>query len=536
MIKIKYFIPLFLGILIPISCFHNCNSEAEICVVKYHDMDGDGIKDPNEPLLGGWSIIVGNIHTIITSSNGPVCVKVKAPGSYFVQEVVQSGWTPTDPPNGQVNVVVSPGDKVKLYFGNKATGIICIGKFHDLDMDGVKDPDESFLDNWTIDIASGNYSQTVVTDSTGMKCIEVPAPDTYTVSEVIPSGWCVSTPPNGQTQVVVKPGDTIQVLFGNYECNTTETAFICFFKFNDLDGDGIWDNPGEPFMSGWTINITGGGFSAQDTTYSSDYNCIEVPAPGTYTVSEVIQSGWCATTPSNGQTQITVQPGQTITVPFGNQECDTTGGSGILCLGKFHDLDGDGVMDPGENLMSGWTIEISGIGNSYYQQVTTDSSDLICIEIPAPDSYKVSEILQSGWVPTSPSNGDTIVFIQSGQNINLLFGNQRKDTTGSAMICVTKFNDIDGDGIMDPNEPLMEGWTVDVVGTGGSNFQIVTARDTVCIEVPAPDTYTISEVIQPGWTPTTPPNGSTTVTLQPGQSVHIQFGNVKDTMNMDLKP
>jgi len=50
-----------------------------------------------------------------------------------------------------------------------------------------------------------------------------------------------------------------------------------------------------------------------------------VAAPGTYTITEQVQSGWMPTTP-NPQT-VTVQPGQTVNLTFGNKEvgrCDLT--------------------------------------------------------------------------------------------------------------------------------------------------------------------------------------------------------------------
>ncbi|HRT59267.1 MAG TPA: HYR domain-containing protein, partial [Candidatus Paceibacterota bacterium] len=45
----------------------------------------------------------------------------------------------------------------------------------------------------------------------------------------------------------------------------------------------------------------------------------------------------------------------------------------------------------------------------------------------------------------------------------------------------------------------------------------------VCFAVAAPGTYTITEILQPGWTPTTPTNQ--TITVAAGQMVNLVFGN-----------
>jgi uncharacterized repeat protein (TIGR01451 family) len=101
-----------------------------------------------------------------------------------------------------------------------------------------------------------------------------------------------------------------------------------------------------------------------------------------------------------------------------------------------------------------------------------------------------------------------------------------------AEICVTKFNDLDGNGVQDLGEPGLPGWTFTV--TPGGPTISTGPQGTFCFGVPAPGTYTISEVLQPGWTPTTP--NSQTVTVSAGL-VNLKFGNQKkdDDNKCDLK-
>src|SRR5262249_43213337 len=59
-------------------------------------------------------------------------------------------------------------------------------------------------------------------------------------------------------------------------------AQICAMKFNDLNMDGTRQN-NEPFMAGFTFNISPPGTPASKTTDASGTACFDLPVPGTYT-------------------------------------------------------------------------------------------------------------------------------------------------------------------------------------------------------------------------------------------------------------
>jgi uncharacterized repeat protein (TIGR01451 family) len=102
-----------------------------------------------------------------------------------------------------------------------------------------------------------------------------------------------------------------------------------------------------------------------------------------------------------------------------------------------------------------------------------------------------------------------------------------------AEICVEKFNDLDGDGQKDPNEPPLFGWKFDIKDSQGNTVGTVTTdkEKAACRLVPAPGMYTVTEQVQSGWMPTTP--NPQTVTVQPGQTVNLTFGN-KEVGRCDL--
>lgn len=96
---------------------------------------------------------------------------------------------------------------------------------------------------------------------------------------------------------------------------------------------------------------------------------------------------------------------------------------------------------------------------------------------------------------------------------------------GKATICVVKFEDKNGNGKQDPGEPALPGWTFLIKDAAGNIVATITTGGPgkSCAVVPAPGTYTVTEQVQAGWTPTTP--NPQTVTVSPGQTLNLIFGN-----------
>jgi uncharacterized repeat protein (TIGR01451 family) len=97
---------------------------------------------------------------------------------------------------------------------------------------------------------------------------------------------------------------------------------ISGYKFNDLNANGVWD-AGEPGLNGWTIKLDGGSthltaVTANDSNGNPGYYSFTGPA-GTYTISEVNQSGWIQTYPSGNSYTVTLGNGEIVSGKnFGN--------------------------------------------------------------------------------------------------------------------------------------------------------------------------------------------------------------------------
>jgi uncharacterized repeat protein (TIGR01451 family) len=100
---------------------------AAICGVKWNDLNGNGIRDGNEPPLGGWTIQIkdafGNVvATVTTAKDGTYCFRELKPGTYTLSEVMQQGWQQTYPlsPGTHTVSLISAQVLQGINFGNKA--------------------------------------------------------------------------------------------------------------------------------------------------------------------------------------------------------------------------------------------------------------------------------------------------------------------------------------------------------------------------------------------------------------------------------
>ena len=86
-------------------------------------------------------------------------------------------------------------------------------------------------------------------------------------------------------------------------------------------------------------------------------------------------------------------------------------------------------------------------------------------------------------------------------------------------ICGVKFNDLNGNGVQDANEPLLANWPINIAGSTTGSVT-TDARGGYCFKGLKAGEYVISEVQQAGWTQTAPPApGTWTVGLAAGQTL-----------------
>ena len=189
------------------------------------------------------------------------------------------------------------------------------------------------------------------------------------------------------------------------------------YKWNDLNGDGIWDE-NEPKLPDWTIYIDANGNGQLDqgelsaTTDENGGYWFTDLAPGTYIIGEVNQDGWQQTYPSHNTDidfhEVRLEPGQIVEdINFGNQQIP-----GQIHGYKWNDLDGDGIWDDNEQGLADWTIYIDANNNGQLDQgelsTTTDENGGYWFKGLEPGTYTIGEVNQDGWHQTSPISTYTI--------------------------------------------------------------------------------------------------------------------------------
>lgn len=192
--------------------------------VKYEDLNANGVRDPGDPGLAGWTIELfyeGKfVESTTTAANGSYSFQLNADtlpigeGTYTLQEVPQSGWTQSEAP-GPVVVHFGAGDTTfgGNDFGNWRPATISGHKFDDSDVDGAWGPLDAPLANWTIDLSNGEQR---LTGAGGEYSFSV-KPGAYTVGEELKSGWRQTAPGgSGTFAYTVTSGEVVEEAnFGN---------------------------------------------------------------------------------------------------------------------------------------------------------------------------------------------------------------------------------------------------------------------------------------------------------------------------------
>ena len=423
-------------------------------VAVWIDYNQDGVFHSTEERVnwtGGMVMMLPTHYSIDSSFSVPATAKL---GRTFMRVRAAPNATPSPTGHGGLGEVEDYQVTIKADGDILPPGQIAGGvKFHDRNGNGAFDVGEPGLPGWTIWIdlnANGvkDAGEATLTNAAGSFLFTVLADGTYTVHEEMQPGWTQTFPGGAGTQtIMVQAGQqTTPIQFGNRRTGGSSGGgeIIHGYKWNDLDGDGLWDvaQPVEPPLAGWTIWLDRNGNGVQDagdTTTQTDAqgHFIFPPVPsGTYVLGEVQQSGWTQTTPTTGTHTVTVQGGQgSHPMLFGNRRTDGTQpppGGGYILAGKWHDLDGNGIWSvPAEPALPNWQIYLdlneNGQPDPGEPVQLTDSNGECRFTGLADGDYTVAEVIPPGWQQTSPGGAGTHKETVKGVSMasRLMFGNQQ---------------------------------------------------------------------------------------------------------------
>ena len=374
--------------------------------MKWNDWNGNGQRDPDEPGLPGWVIVLEGTGISLeteTDELGRYWFEGLSPGEYTVAEAIDQTWLQTFPATPGTHVVnVAENQAIEgVDFGNKQASIHGT-KWADLDGDGQQGPNELVLPGWPIILEGpeGFVADTVTDDFGHYWFMDLP-PGEYTVAERLEPGWVQTFPPEPGTHTIgLGVGEVVDgVDFGN-QPESPNIGSIHGMKWADLNGNGEKDND-EPPLAGWPIILEGpDGLIIDTATEDSGHYWFVELAPGDYKVTEFHEPGWVQTFPADpGVHNVSLTGGDVVLgLDFGNkpEAPDLASIHGI----KWADLDGDGHQDLDEPPLSGWPILLEG--NGFIQETFTDDFGHYWFMDLLPGEYTVSEVLEPDWRQTWP--------------------------------------------------------------------------------------------------------------------------------------
>lgn len=176
---------------------------------------------------------------------------------------------------------------------------------------------------------------------------------------------------------------------------------------------------------------------------------------------------------------------------------------------NFSDRNRNGRQDAGDNGLAGWTIYADINGNNVFDSgdtsTTTAADGSFTLRVPA-GTFNIRSVLQAGWIATAPANGFSRVTVGNGQTVSVNFGAHQPTTTVTGF----KWNDLNGDGIRDAGEPALAGVYIYIDLDGddrpdlGEPSTLTAADGSYRLTPPSAGTFTIREVVEPGFIQTFP--------------------------------
>lgn len=426
-------------------------------------------------------------------------------GTYSVSEAATNGWDFADlscdkdgaavtTTGSTASITLSGAQNVVCTYTNRERGTITVHKVTIPANDTTSFP-------ITLSSSTGGSSTEAVqqTLSTASDVVYHVSQGNYSVIEDLGKLANWQTTDNGCSSITVNSSNL------NPTCTITNTyspppqpISISGAKWN-VNADG--SKADQTGLSGWMINLFNNGTQIGSTTTGNNgfYSFTNLDPNGLYTVEEVNQAGWtpicslvlknvCGTNPYD----------------FGNFQNATISGY------KWNDQNQDGLRQPTEPKLAGWTIFIDSNANGQLDpgetSTTTDTSGNYSFGNLAPGDYSICEVQQSGWTQTYPgtaSGCQTITVALSGRTYQQNFGNfqqpsQPEIPTGS--ITITKVASPSSNQTFNFLTNANSAGTFTLAGDNSADstikFEDLGLSD---VNPNAPGTYTFSEATLANW-------------------------------------
>jgi uncharacterized surface anchored protein len=322
--------------------------------------------------------------------------------------------------------------------------------------------------------------------------LALPTSDTgiYTVRTVIP-GTCYDTV------------STINVRFKDLQCHATLGNYV----WHDENQDGIQNN-GEVGVAGVTVLLYNNANEIVGSTVTDAYGYYLFNNLGasTYHVGFTLPAGYVFTTPNQGasdelDSDVSPTNGLTgnYTLVYGDSNISVDAGIYYPIVPKaslgdrvWLDVDADGIQDPTEVGVSGVTVTLYDAAGNVVSTTVTDANGIYLFRDLTPATYSVGFTSPAGYVLSAPTQGSdqnldsnpnvttgktAPVVLSSGENNLSLDAGIHAQTVGTASIGNQVWNDVNNNGIQDPNEGGIAGVLVTLYAADGTTVLATKTTD-----------------------------------------------------------
>ncbi|MBK8033552.1 MAG: DUF11 domain-containing protein [Chloroflexi bacterium] len=492
----------------------------------FNDLNGSGTYDLGEGLP--------NVTVTVLGSGGPYILTTDVNGGYSQTGLpvgtysVDIDLTDADIPSGATlttgtdptSVSVPPNGNATADFGFTPPGSISGIVYVDLNGNNTHDAGEG-LPNVTVTITGPGGPYTLTTNASGVYTqIGVSAGDYVvtvdTADTDIPTGATFSLGTNPANVTVPSGGS------GSADFGFAAPGSLGGVVYIDNNGNAGYDSGEE--LANISVTITGPSGTFNLTTNSSGVYSQSNLTPGSYTVDidltdTDIPVGATLTIGSD-PTTVSVPANGSATVDFG---FTPTGGIGGIV---FHDINGNGIHDPGEGLPN-ITVTIDGPGGRY--TLTTNASGAYSqLGLPV-GSYTVTVDTADPDLPPSAAltigTSPASITLTGGDSGMADFGFTTQPGTISGVV----FNDLNGDGTFDAGEQLAN-ISITITGPGGPYSLTTDANGQYSISGLPPGSYDVDvdelDPDLPAGVVLSVGTDPATVTLAPNGSATADFGFV----------
>ena len=476
------------------------------------DANNDGVRQFDEVGIADVTITVTGVDdlgNVVSSSANTVADGTYdfslRPGTYTVAEsqpasfldgLDAAGTAGGSAGNDVISsIVLVPAQDASGYtFGELAPSSLAGRVFDDPNNDGIPDSGESGIAGATITLTGtddrGNaVLLTTTTDASGAYLFNDLRPGTYTLAESQPAGFLDGKDTVGSTggtagndrtsEIVIGPGmDGTNYLFGELRPSSLTGSV-----FDDRNNDGV-RGAGESGITGVIIALAAvddlGDFVGRLATTGADgsYRFDDL-RPGTYRLTEGAVVGFFDGKDAAGSAGGSAGNDVISAIAFGTG----TGAAGYT-FGElapatiaglvYRDLNNDGVRTAGESGIGGVTVVLNGtddLGQTIHRTAMTVGDGSYQYGFLRPGTYAVDETQPAGFLDGRDGPGTAGSVVTNDRIAGIVVAAGQVSTGNNfgelppASLAGVVFNDLNGDGVRQPNEPGISGVTITLTGT-----------------------------------------------------------------------